>query len=115
MARPEATGRKSGPDTFTDDNDNLIRGPPDLAARLLSRKQYVERLGICPRSALRLERSDPQFPAIIWRAGRAYVRDVDLDKYLEILVQRSLEGADRPNTVHLNRGKQHHLQSQAAK
>jgi hypothetical protein len=71
--------------------------PLGEAGTFIPRKKYAAILGICPRSAVRRENGDPDFPPVFYINGRAYVTDAGLATYQAILMRRGLsEGPAEP-------------------
>ncbi len=69
------------------------RSSPD-PGRLIPRKQVAAELGVCPRSVVRREKDDPDFPPLIKVNGRAYITESGLATYKAALIRRGLgEGA----------------------
>jgi hypothetical protein len=62
----------------------------DEIGHLIPRKGYSADLGICTRSAIRREKSDPDFPPVIYINGRAYVTAARWRAYKAVLLQRGL-------------------------
>jgi hypothetical protein len=60
------------------------------AGTFIPRKKYAAILGICPRSAVRRENGDPNFPRVFFVNRRAYVVDTDLAAYQALLMRRGL-------------------------
>jgi hypothetical protein len=48
---------------------------------LIPRKDYARALGVHPRTAVRYEKLDPDFPKVVYLNGHAFVTDVALERY----------------------------------
>ena len=68
---PGDTGRKAG----ADDGGELFS--PDRLGSLIPRRRYAATLGLHPRTVARYERSDPDFPRVIFLRGRAFITSED--------------------------------------
>jgi hypothetical protein len=63
---------------------------------LIPRKIYAKVLGVHPRTAVRYEKLDPDFPKVVYLNGHAFVTDVALERYKRTLLTRGITTGTYP-------------------
>jgi hypothetical protein len=64
--------------------------------RLIPRKQYAAALGFHPRTAIRREQTDPDFPPVFYRNGRAFITDTGFETYKLAVIRRASKTGTYP-------------------
>ena len=68
------------------DTDNKSPG------RLIPYRKFADALGVTTRTLFNREKSDPDFPLVVYNGNRRFFTEEDCEQYRQTLIRRSLAG-----------------------